>query len=737
MSPLKVGFADFSKATSLQSIVVGSNASGYTNLNLKELNIGTNNFLKLVDARNCTALTGSIDLSGASNIEHVYFDGTAISAVNLPVGGVLKTLSLPSTITNLTIRNQNAITTFRVANNDYSNISTLRIENSSSVIPMLTILSSLEGGSRVRIIGFTMSVTSQDQVEEFYAYLDTMKGVDESGNEVDKAVVSGTITGLGTITGAWLAEMNARYPDITIEFEHITSILSYYTYDGGTLLYTETISDGGDGTYDGRPTRQADARYTYTFAGWTTTPNASAEPNALIHVTADRSVYAAYEAEGQKYTVYFYNNDGNGGTGTLLQTVNNVLYDGTAVYTGETPKHPSDPDNFEFSGWSPSNERITGNTGCIAQYRDLRSPVIQYLSGTLEEYTSDTNEIVGDYAFYGMTRLKKIVAPITTFGNSCLSECKNLEYIDLINSKKSHFPNYFLSGNHKIHTLIIRSNEVTTLQNASVFIQTVISGGRGGIYVPSNLVDSYKNNSNWSIYSDYIYPIDSYPVIEFSTIKDSWDEIIESIDNNTYSSKYKIGDTKVININGYNIDFQIVGFNKDVLEDGETTVPISFIAKQTFLENTSGEYKSPRWDESEIRNKLNSEIFAYLPDNIAQRIQPVQKTSAIRDDSNNVETITTIDKLWLPSYREIRGVNDDRISYFENSGCTYQDETNLFGIFNINVSKYCISAKEVLGWWLRSADSKDYRDYITYSGQRPSGHGSSDHFPIAIGFCLG
>lgn len=737
LSPLKVGFADFSKATSLQSIKVGSNTSGYTNLNLKELRVGTNNFLKLVDARNCSALTGSVDLSGASNIEQIYFDGTNISAVDLPVGGILKILSLPSTITNLTVRNQNQITNFSVTNNDYSNISTLRIENSSSTIPILAILSSIQANSRVRIIGFTMTVSTQKDVENFYDYLDTMKGLDENGNNLDNPVVSGTITGLGTITGAWLAEMNARYPNITIEYEHITSILKYYTYDGGTLLYTETISDGGDGTYDGRPTRSADARYTYTFAGWTTTPNASVEENATKHITADRDVYAAYEAEGQKYTVFFYNNDGSGGRGTLLQTVNNVLYGATAVYTGETPKHPSDPDNFEFSGWSPSNTNITGNTNCIAQYRDLRSPVIKYLSGTLEEYTSDTNEIVGDYAFYGMTSLKKIVAPITTFGNSCLSECKNIEYIDLINSKKAHFPNYFLSGNYKIHTLIIRSNEITTLQSVNTFIPSAISAGRGGIYVPSNLVDSYKNSSNWSIYSDYIYPIDSYPVTEFSTIKDSWDEIIESIDNNTYSSKYKIGDTKVININGYNIDFQIVGFDKDVLEDGETTVPISFIAKQTFLEKTSGEYKSPRWDESEIRNKLNSEIFAYLPNNIAQRIQPVQKTSVIYDDSNNQETITTIDKLWLPSYREIRGVNDNYISYYENSGCTYQDETNLFGVFNINVAKYCVSAKEFLGWWLRSAHTKDYREYITYSGQRPSAYGSGNLFPIAIGFCLG
>ena len=50
--------------------------------------------------------------TGATNVEYVYFDGTAVTAVALPIGGILKELRLPSTITNLTVRNQPAITTF-------------------------------------------------------------------------------------------------------------------------------------------------------------------------------------------------------------------------------------------------------------------------------------------------------------------------------------------------------------------------------------------------------------------------------------------------------------------------------------------------------------------------------------------------------------------------------------------------------------------------------------------------
>lgn len=730
LSPLKVGFADFSKATSLQSIVVGSNASGYTNLNLKELRVGTNNFLKLVDARNCPSLTNSVNLSGARNIEEVYFDGTNISAVELPVGGILKTISLPSTITNLTIREQKEITSFSIANNDYSKIQTLRIENSSNAIPILTILSSLQNGSRVRIIGFTMTVSTEKEVEDFYDYLDKMKGVDETGTNVDTPVVSGTITGLGTITGAWLASMNARYPNIKIEYEHISSILKYYTYDGGTLLYTETVKDGGNGTYDGRPTRPADERYTYTFAGWTTTPNASVEENATKHITADRDVYAAYEAEGQKYTVRFYNNNGSGGQGILLQTVNNVLYEGTAVYTGETPKHPSDPDNFEFSGWSPSNEKITGNTNCIAQYRDLRSPLIKYVEGTLDEYVSETNtDKIAPYALNGLTTLEKVKAPVTRVCKSGVSSSK-VETAEFTNTVPVIIEQYALQYN-PLRSLIIRSETVSTLNSTDAISGTPIVAGLGGIYVPSTLLSSYKSASNWSTVADNIYPIDSYPVTNFETISDSWSQIIASIDNGSYSTKYKVGDTKKININNVDVYAQIVAFDRDVLEDGTTTVPITFIVKQF---GWTGQMNSTNvteggWADCKLRQDLNDEenngVILSIDSNITSRIKAVKKTYTATSDSSS--TASVVDKLWIPSAREIFGG-----SSYENDGITYTD------FFNTTAKKikYNINTFSASYWWLRSVNSSTYFRIVNIIGTVNSNN-ASNSYGVALGFCLG
>ena len=358
LSGFKCRSANFAMATRLQYIKVGDGASGYENPNLLELNVGNNALLSTVDARNCTSLTMPIDLSGATNIENALFDGTAITSVSLPIGGILKKLRLPSTITNLTIRNQPSITEFYMPS--YSNITTLRIENCSNAVPINTILSAIPTNSRVRIIGFSATMSTTSAVEAFYDRLDTMRGLDENGGNLDKAVVSGTITGLGDITGAWLAQMYERYPNITIEYAHITSYLKYYTYDGSNLLYTETVRDGGNGTYSGSPSRTATAQYTFTFVGWSLEQDAqAADSNATKSVSADRSVYAAYSRTLRSYTVYWRNADN-----TLLETDTNVTYGSMPQYNGSTPTYQG----RAATGWSPSISAVVADVTYTATY---------------------------------------------------------------------------------------------------------------------------------------------------------------------------------------------------------------------------------------------------------------------------------------------------------------------------------------------------------------------------------
>ncbi len=365
LSGYKVGYADFTAATKLQTLKIGDASDSYSNENLLELYLGNNTLLRSLDVRNCPNLgTGpvqqAVDLSGCVNLEHVWFDGTSVTGVSLPNGGILKTLHLPGTITNLTIRNQGAIDEFVCPS--YSQIATLRLENVSPVVDGFAILDAMAAGSRVRIIGFDMTADSAEEILSFYDKLDTMRGLDENGNNTDKPQMSGTIR-VASLTGAQLAEMQSRYPNIRIVYQHITSYLYFYSDDGTTLLQTVSIQDGADGAYTGStPTKASTAQYAYAFAGWSMTPGGSADADTLKAVTADRSVYAVFTATVRTYTVTWKNGS------TVLETDTDQPYGTTPAYNGATPVDP-DGEEKEFIGWSPTIGPVTGNVTYVAQFK--------------------------------------------------------------------------------------------------------------------------------------------------------------------------------------------------------------------------------------------------------------------------------------------------------------------------------------------------------------------------------
>lgn len=382
LSGLKVGLCDISNATRLQSLKVGDESTSYSNPNMRSMTLGNNVLLKVIDARNCvglgdTTLQGhtqqAVDVSGCTILEEAYFEGTKITSLTLPNGGNLKKLHLPETITNLTVLNQSKITDFQIAS--YANIGTLRLEGTN--LDMLSILRSVyanaPSGTRVRLVGFDWRLTDAAEIESVLAILDTMRGLDANGNNVEvKEAVIGKIS-TDTLTGAQIASYQAKYPYVEFTADHTSAQL--YFYNGSTLISgaTQTVLDGGNGTYTGTtPTKAQDAQYTYTFAGWSKgTDDNTVDDDALTHVVGDRNVYACFTGTLRKYNVTFVRASADGGD--TLQTIQNVNY-GTIVtaasaYTGETPTTTQgDAEDYPFEGWSPASATVQGNTTFTAVF---------------------------------------------------------------------------------------------------------------------------------------------------------------------------------------------------------------------------------------------------------------------------------------------------------------------------------------------------------------------------------
>lgn len=151
----KASSLNYSNATKLQTLQIGSpDAENYANEGLQTVSVGNSestSLLRHFDMRNCVNYTNDLELSSCLFLNSVYLAGTKITKVNLPDGGVLRTIQYPETITEIKIENQPYLTNliigsdlpadeiteedapfvneFDIANNDYSNITSIVLDN--------------------------------------------------------------------------------------------------------------------------------------------------------------------------------------------------------------------------------------------------------------------------------------------------------------------------------------------------------------------------------------------------------------------------------------------------------------------------------------------------------------------------------------------------------------------------------------------------------------------------------
>lgn len=143
------------------------------------------------------------------------------------------------------------------------------------------------------------------------------------------------------------------------------------------------------------------------------------------------------------------------------------------------------------------------------------------LHKTLDAITDTYCEMVGGYAFYKFLALHTaIFANARSIEQYAFAYCSALKTIEFPLSKsagyfsfyectkleKADFPcvtsvgRYAFNGCTALKTLILRSETLATLSDVNALEDTPIESGKGYIYVPGALVDSYKADSKWSAY---------------------------------------------------------------------------------------------------------------------------------------------------------------------------------------------------------------------------------------------
>lgn len=113
---------------------------------------------------------------------------------------------------------------------------------------------------------------------------------------------------------------------------------------------------------------------------------------------------------------------------------------------------------------------------------------------------------LGTSYFYGCSNLSEVdCSSVTDVGSGAFRGCTQLQLLDL--PAATNISTNAFYGDTLLTTLILRHSAVCKLSSTSAFTGTPIESGTGYIYVPDDLVDSYKIATNWSTYANQIKAI--------------------------------------------------------------------------------------------------------------------------------------------------------------------------------------------------------------------------------------
>ena len=369
---------DFSAATKLKQIIIGSDADGYQNLNLKSdimLDFSALKNLEELRIDGCPNLRAPIDVSGCTSLRKFTAKSTPISAVVFAPGGRIEQVVLESP-TNLTLREMQNIKVFTV-NDAYAALTGLRHESTPFPVA-LDIVKSAENLNTLRLTGIDWSLSNTSLLNRLL----TLEGYNAAGAEIEQSSLSGTVH-VKELRSQELKAYNKAWLDLTVTYDTLIQqyAVKFVNYDGSDILNRETKEplvvyvEKGESVVDpvevglcDTPTKPATTTEIYKFSGW---------DGSMTNVTSDRTLTAKFTAITQ-HAVSFKNWDGSAildKSGEPLvvyvergKTCQDPIKNGLC----DTPTRPSTQAQvFTFKGWDGVLTNVTADRTLTATYTSV------------------------------------------------------------------------------------------------------------------------------------------------------------------------------------------------------------------------------------------------------------------------------------------------------------------------------------------------------------------------------
>ena len=274
LSRCYVGDNNFSSATRLQKLVIGSTSVGYNNTFMKEVLVANNPLLEHLDLRNISGINTVIDVSSCSNLKELYAEGTNATGVIFANGGLLETAHLPK-IKSISMKNLNYIKDWQV--DGYDLLEKMIVENCPNINTYNIVMES-PLLKYVRIINLDWNFTPILEDASIFDRLLTIDGIDSSGvYETDMSVLTGT-SRVAVARQQKMREYRAAWPDLTITANtEIIQVPVTFKNADGTVLEVQYVDRGG---YAVDPTKRTENKmnptmpstisHDFKFSAWKT-----------------------------------------------------------------------------------------------------------------------------------------------------------------------------------------------------------------------------------------------------------------------------------------------------------------------------------------------------------------------------------------------------------------------------------------------------------------------------------
>lgn len=368
LAQLYIGSSNFSAATKLRSLSVGSEETGYWNGNIDPqhpVSFGANTMLEELYIQNCPNASYTLDISNCQSIRELDVRGSGFTGINFAVGCLVEKAYLcsPASLSMISLR---YLTDRHFSLESYANLRTLRFEDTPGVDSLLLVTNAVNL-SRLRMTGIDWTIADTSLLNRMLRLM----GLDENDHNTDMSVLAGDVYVAGSIRyseidnyeSAWGGQLVVTYDPNKI----LTQYLVTYANPDGTVLYQTLIDSGNqpinpvaEGLID-TPTREPDSQYIYTFIGWT---------DINIPVTEAKTIIARYSTEDRTYSVRWYRHVGD----VIPAYTAEAVYGEDAVYQGTLPTTEYTQGFYGiFTGWDKSTGYITGDTNAYGVWETATS----------------------------------------------------------------------------------------------------------------------------------------------------------------------------------------------------------------------------------------------------------------------------------------------------------------------------------------------------------------------------